>query len=144
MNITDIPTSEQLYMVTSVDICDYIGAYDYDYIPRQRRMCGLYFPPREFPPPTNADSGGNNDTFRRLKTYIEAVSDAEQSPVICSGGSRTRHNKVFTCKKNKCGQRKTCPFSFLLSWDERGYFIHLLSLTKTRWYTCGCPWHCCK
>lgn len=74
-------------MMTSVDVSNYIGAYDYD-VPNHRRMCGLYFPPREFPPPSNADSGGNSDTFRRLKTYIEAVSDAEQSPVICSGAER--------------------------------------------------------
>ena len=57
-------------MMGLVDICDYIRAHDECDIPRQRRMHGLYFSPDEFPTPSDTDSGGNNDTFCQLKTYI--------------------------------------------------------------------------
>ena len=67
-NIIDIPALEQLYIMTMVDICNYIAAYYVFYIPQQKKIRGLCFSPNGFPPPRNIDSGGNNDTFHRLKT----------------------------------------------------------------------------
>jgi len=128
--------------IGKTDICNHIGVFTGNWTPN--KICRLYFDPNEFPLPTDIDKGGVNETFHQLKTYIKAVSDTEGSPVICSSGSKIRHNKVFICKKNKSSQRKLCPFSFLLSWDEHGYFIHLYSLSRTRWNSCGCPWHCFK
>lgn len=133
--------------VPLVDICKYIGNWGLQRETPERKTIeihSLYFDPEEFPPPTDIDNGGTNDTFQKLKTYIETVADVEGSPVTCSSGNKKRHNKVFICKKNKSGKRKSCPFSFLVSWDEQGYFISLLSKSRTRWRTSGCPWHCCK
>lgn len=132
--------------VPLIDICDYIGDCGLQHqTPKWKtdEIHSLYFDPNRFPPPTDIDNGGTNDTFQKLKMYIETVADAEGSPVTCSSGNKKRHNKVFICKKNKSGKRKSCPFSFLVSWDEQGYFINLLSKSRTRLYTSGCPWHCC-
>ena len=140
-------------MLTCLDICQYIGSRQYLGIHRQYcgngkksgdRTCKLYFPPSLFPPPTDMDSGGSNNTFHKLKSYIELVSEKEGSPVVCLNGRKEKHSKYFFCRENKRGIGKAkCPFKFQVRWDKHGYFVHLLS--SLNWsQACGCPWHCCN
>ena len=80
---------------------------------------------------------GGNITFAQLKSDIRVVSHQEGSPVVCSRGDRKKHFKIFKCKKTI-----TCPFLFQVRWDNRGYFIHLLSNPKSVPQT-GSSWHDC-
>ena len=63
-----------------------------------RELKARYFDSHDFPPTTDIEIGGTNETFCQLKTYIESVSNAKGSPVICNSGSRIRHNKVLMQK----------------------------------------------
>lgn len=129
---------------TLIDICEYIGHVDTDYLEKyEDKLRGLYFSTYTFPPPTDIENGGSSDSFLKLKSYIELASAKQGSPVICSNGNAKKHLKVFICKRNKVGSGsdKICPFSFQIGWDKYGYFIHLRSSTK-RSRACGCSWHC--
>lgn len=135
---------------TFVDICQYIGSCDiYDgkkyirHIERYERIQKLYFNQKWYKPPNDMDYGGESTTFGQLKSNIRSISEEEGSPVICSGGSKKNHYKIFTCNKNKHGHHKKCPFSFQVRWDEFGYYIHLLPSMK-HFYRTGCSWHCCN
>jgi len=75
----------------------------------------LYFNPKQFPV-TNLATAGDNDTFQQLKRYIVNQSSvAGNSPVVFHG---TDHGcKRFSCKHVRC------KFSFLVKWDQYGYYI---------------------
>ena len=134
-----------------LDICSFIGSQRFQecqssggrsFKEKKRRLRSLYFPPSLFPPPVDINSGGDNHSFCRLKSYIELVSEREGSPVICIRGDKANHSKVFACRQNKRGGTE-CPFGFQVRWDKHGYFVHLL--ISSNWsQTCGCPWHCCR
>ena len=87
--------------IGKTDICDHIGAFAVHWTCTEIR--GLYFDPNEFPLPIDIDSGGVNETFRRLKTYMKAVSDA---------GSRIRYNKAFYLQKEQIWPKKVVPILF--------------------------------
>jgi len=75
----------------------------------------LYFNPKQFPV-TNLATAGDNETFQQLKRYVvDQSSVAANSPVVFHG---TDHGcKRFSCKHARC------KFSFLVKWDQYGYYI---------------------
>jgi len=109
-----------------IDVCNEIG------------LSGnrLYFSPKQFPV-TNLKDAGDNETFKQLKQYIVKQSSANgNSPVVLHGTDSNGHNPStrFICKyaiprnwKNKFGKDtpfRRCKFTFLVKWDEYGYYIH--------------------
>lgn len=141
--LCDSTTEDDLLLC--VNIINYIGSTKLEGEEKNNineRDCRLYLPPSMFPPPNHLHTGGSSDTFQKLKSFIELVSEREGSPVTCSTG--TSKTKVFTCRYRKSGGKTVCPFSVSVGWDKHGYFIHLLSSPKWPPKTCGCPFHCCK
>ena len=49
------------------------------------------------------DSGGDKKYFSRLKSYIELMSEAEESPAICSGGIRKNISRFSKEVRTKLG-----------------------------------------
>lgn len=124
-----------------VNICNWIG-YEPDWNGSDILTGAFYFSPLVFPAPSDLDSGGSNSTFLKLKSYIELVSEQEESPVICKSGNTANHFKVFACRLNKPRDGKVCPFNFQVGWDKYGYFVRLHSSPK-RSRNVGFPWHFC-
>lgn len=108
------------------DICHYIG------VSRTER---LYFSPKQFPTPTNLDNAASDVAFLNLKKYIADTSKDCGFPVICRGGDKSC--RYFVCLYHD--STKHCRFSFMVKWDDLGYFIHLYS--ERTGYFVGCEYH---
>ena len=155
---------------STIDICSYIGSNTYDESRDGRdskisppetktQTCRLYFCPRKYPPPVDANKGACSKVFKELRNKIRKESKASGSPVVCNGGGKNKRR--FICAHNKRKTRapkqdiddkvsgvsnfiqkpKTyCNFQFEIQWDEHGYYIQLL--THRLVLNCsGCPWH---
>ena len=120
------------------------------------RICKLYFPPSVFPPPSMIDDTQQSMILCSLQKYIQDEASLGHSPITCVG-SNNDHEKRFRCKYwNRRSEipefEKTkkfhpynihsCTFSFVVRWDQFGYYIPLL---KNKWgdHNMGCAWHCC-
>ena len=103
----------------------------------------MYFSPTEFPPPASVADGGKGETYLALKAYIRRQASLANTPVVCTGSSKGKPEKIFRCQKHGKvigGQRVYCPYTFTLRWDKIGYYIHL---KESGLLTCGCPFHSC-
>ena len=120
-----------------------------------QRLCKLSFDPNVYPPPKNMKEGHNSGVFNKLRNYIENSARDDGSLVICNGGSNP-HKKRFRCghwHHNTCPSFKklrqkcslyheedggenpynysSCTFSFVLKWDETGYYTpSLVNITN--------------
>lgn len=140
--------------------------WDYPHVRTLKdRWSKFYFSPQQFPPPTTKEC--DETVFGHLRSYIENAATKGRSPVVCVGGNRS-NEKRFKCKqwyrrrkppaaalkfdaywgrpdKNKDLQpysKHSCTFSFVVRWDERGYYIPLLNSEIDR-HRLGCGWHSC-
>jgi len=101
----------------------------------------LYFSPKQFPV-TNVENAGDNDTFQQLQQYIiNQSSVVGNSPVVFQGTNPG-------CKRFGC-KHAHCKFSFLVKWDQYGYYIHISKPNPTygdhsmidRKCVVGCEFH---
>jgi hypothetical protein len=123
----------------------------------RERLTKLYFSPKMFPAPRCKEMKKgfpSGISFGRLKEYIEQQADIGGSPVVCTGGSgfgekrfkcKYWYRKQMDTKKRQPmnSHHKSCCFTFVVKWDEYGYYIPLLKTPSGR-YNNGCAWHSCN
>jgi len=98
-------------------LSDYFGS---------RKDIRIYFSPRQFPSPVNLRSGDICASFECIKVYI---NERTKGTVIPTGG-RPGKSVIFSCKT------KQCPFFFLVTWDEYGYYIEHYNFDTEQFVGC--------
>ena len=124
-----------------------------------KRWSKLYFPPWEYPPPSNIHKPPDSIVFGHLRNYVKGAAKLGGSPVV-SVGCSNQYEKRFKCqfwyRRNKRDDQSdntasyrrpynmySCTFSFAIQWDNYGYYIPLIRNEK-HIVNSGCAWHCCK
>ena len=119
----------------------------------RKRITKLYFHPAQYPPQIN---GTDQYIIKgRLRYDIQTAAEVGGSPVVCVGDSdleiRFRCKKWYRRRIKPNSEKQSnwhpynmhsCTFTFVVRWDQYGYYIPLLN-DRLKDHNMGCSWHCC-